>query len=185
LKLVKNTKFATALAAAVCILSMFIGTNKSLAGLAKRVEGQFYSGVVHGTDGYTQPSIDSQLQVSSDAALGLVTVAKNYHGLADRANDVASVRDMLIRSNRIDEKSDLNSALSPDVTLLYDAMADEALSERDRGIADAYYKDFYSAQVFIGQLAEGYNAEVANYNKYANSFPTIVFRLFVNSPDSF
>ena len=183
MKLLKNTRFAGAVAVIVCVLSMFIGTNKSLTSLAKDVENKFYSGVE--ADGYAHPSIASQLRACEDYALGLATIAKNYPELEDASDGLIKARGLQDGEIAVSEQSAANGYMVSRFDELYNLLGSVEMSERDHSAADAYAKDFYSAQTFIVQLAKEYNAEVVKYEKITGKFPVNIFGVVADTSYKF
>lgn len=178
----KNRKFASGIAVIVCILSLLVGTNKSLASAAGKVELSFSdSGKQQPTD-----TIAWQLNNCLDHSLGLITVANGYSTAdSSKIDALSKVRSRLFDAEGIAERSELNDELCGAFELLYADVSKQALSERDREVIDKYAEEFRLAQVFITSLAEAYNVKVDEYKSAANSFPAALFGWFVDSPERF
>ena len=94
-----------AVTAALLILgSTALSVNRTLGADCREIADSFYTGVVY--DGYQHPSISSQLEVCSNSANGLATLASNYPELEEAAEQVQDDRDILISSMRWAASSD-------------------------------------------------------------------------------
>ena len=182
MKQLKDTKFAAGVLVAVLILSLFGGTHKSLAATSSRIEDQFYTGVLHKTDGYTMTSIHSQINAGMDLALGLVAIARNYPELADKADTLAKCREELFSADDINEFNRLTISLQEAFESLYSSAVGVEMSERDRNAAAAYATDFESMLRYLAALAESYNETVTDYWRVSHAFPANVFGRFTDAP---
>ncbi|MDR0445931.1 MAG: hypothetical protein LBH17_02695 [Oscillospiraceae bacterium] len=149
--LIKKPPFAAVVAVIVCIASLFIGTSRSFTAEAKKIEDMFYSGIYNPDENYTAPSIDNQISICQDSALGLLTVSTNYtHKSEDVKMLSAELREARLESldttfNTIPPTNEAISYRFRDYihmygffVLLYESLADAGLSARDRERADMY-----------------------------------------------
>jgi hypothetical protein len=188
--LVKDARFARAAAAAVLVLSLFVGTSRSLGGLSRKAEAMFYSGVRDEAESYARPSANSQLVARADAALGLVAVAANY-GAQPETDNLRRAREAVLAAGSIADKSAANGELGLRFGELCAKLAESgadgpfSLSERDAGLVSAYANDFDGAQRVID--SSGYNGEVGKVLDAARQFPASLFavRAFIDYPDAF
>jgi hypothetical protein len=171
--LVKNPRFAAGAAAIVCAVSLFLGSTRSVGKLARDVRDMFYDGVPDTEQGYTRPSVDSQLQIRADAAGGLVTAAVKYAPV----DELISARTALSSAGTIAEKSAANSELGKRFDELLDLLRNGGITivERDAELIEAYAAEFRGSQGVIE--ASGYNDAARNFSRTAKSFPVSVFTI--------
>ena len=153
----KDRKIAVLIAVVVIVLATLLGVRGSLSRLSRDIELMFYDGVYMERDGYTQPSIDSQLKRHADATLGLATVLMGYQELEDSAEEVIRLRRVLLEADAIGDKSFAFWNMSRYVYSLTQAAADVALSERDLEAVSSYSATITGAEGFIRDAA--YNQE--------------------------
>jgi hypothetical protein len=173
----KNPGFAHAVAVTVAfaalILSLFLGTTVSLNRQARRVEAMFYDGVPDTAQGYTRPSINSQLTVRADAALGLITAAADS-GAESEISDLRAAREELLSATSIAVKADADAKLSSAFAALLER-GESSDSIRTAELAHTYSEEFYGASGVIA--ASGYNAAVSELTGAARSPLTRVFAI--------
>jgi hypothetical protein len=169
----KNPRFARAVATAVLILSLFLGTTVSLNRQSRRVEQMFYDGVPDSAQGYTRPSINSQLTVRADAALGLITAAADI-GAKSEISDLRAAREELLAAESIAEKADANSRLTGAFIALRERVESEG-SARAAELARVYSEEFDGALYVIA--ASEYHKAAIDLIVTGTSFPARVFAI--------
>ena len=184
MRLLKNRAFAIFITVVIVILTALFGIQRSLNRLAADVEAMFYEGVYLESEGYTQPSIDSQLQIRANGALALATVMEGYPDLADEAETLLSARRDLISAKSIRDKHSANERMQRAFTTLTAKAGTLDLTERDKEDIDRYISTFQGAQTAI--LGSLYNQKALFFMDDA-SFIAHVLRpfLFVTPPQSF
>ncbi|MDR1329646.1 MAG: hypothetical protein LBK23_08610 [Oscillospiraceae bacterium] len=180
----KNPRFARATSVAVLILSLFLGTTVSINRQARRIEQMFYDGVPDSAQGYTRPSINSQLIVRADAALGLITAAADS-GAESEISDLRAAREELLAAGSIAEKSAADARLSRAFTALLKRVESKG-GARAAELARVYSEEFDGTLGVI--ISSGYNNEArVELIRAARSFPARIFAIdaFINYPDPF
>lgn len=189
MKLLKNRKFAVVLTVAIAIIATLFGVHKSLNRLAGDVEALFYNGIYNEKEGYTEPSIDSQLKKQSDAVLGFVTIARNYPQLEAQAEKLRLARAALLDAGSIKDKAAANSQMLSAFNGCTDIIATlDALSARDKDALDSYSKTFSGAAGVIDTSKAQYNVEVAGFldgRSYSNLAHMLRPLAFVTPPEPF
>lgn len=130
---------------AVAVAATLFGVYSTANRYTHEIEAMFYDGVYLKDQGYTQPGINSHLENSANAALGLAALLKNYPGLSGYTEQLLSSRRALLDSGSIEDKSlaywQMNSSF---LTLLLNAR-DVDLSEKDKEDARRFYSVFNGA----------------------------------------
>jgi hypothetical protein len=168
-----NPRRARVVAAVVLIFSLSLGTTVSLNRQSRRVAQMFYDGVPDTAQGYTRPSVDSQLTVRADAALGLITAADGI-GAESEISDLRAAREELLAADSIKEKADANARLSRAFTALLKRVY-SADSARASELARTYSNEFDGAMYLIA--ASGFTEAVLDFQSDAKSFPTRIFAI--------
>ena len=165
MKALKNRKIAVLISVVVIVLATLFGVNKSLACMSRDIEQMFYDGVYLKSEGYTQPSLDSQLEKISAAALNLATLLQDHPELTSAAEDVLWARRTLLDAESIRYKGRallwMDGIFTTLVTLA-GRMTD--LSEREVDAVAEYAQTFEGASTFVyGTLAPSYNSKVDGF----------------------
>lgn len=172
MKILKNRIFAVAVSVVLVLCSTLFSVHRTLGAKCQKIEDGFYTGVTY--DGYLHKSISSQLNVCSNAANGLVTVADNYSSLSGAANDLRESRyEYLDAADEcdIDDMYEANEDLKRSFSALADAMSGLELSDKERSAYDDYVSTFRGAQSVIE--SSGYNDSVREFRRGTlNVFPT-------------
>jgi len=125
----------------------------------------FFDGVYLESEGYTQPSIDSQLEKMSAAALNLATLLQGRPELTSAAEDVLWARRALLDAESIRYKGrDLLWMDGIFTTLVTLAGRITDLSEREAEAVAEYARTYEGASTFVyGTLAPSYNSKVDGF----------------------
>lgn len=172
--------------AVIIICSTLFGAHRSLENLVRKTESNFYEGVYVDSGDYTSKSIYSQLEMMSDASLGLITTC-NRPGLEPEIQDMRVARETLLTAMNARDISDMYSAfesLNEAYITLHDAISSSDLFNDDA--VSEYMTNFSGAQAVI--TASGYNAEVQKLkNGTLSDFPANIFHILVNvdPPETF
>lgn len=187
MKLLKKRPIAIILTILIVALTTLISVNRSVSSVSQEIEAQFFSGVYLENEGYTQKSINSQLGKRIDAALGLVTIAKQYTAINLETDKLREVRLELIDADGITEMYTANEKLQVDFESLYMALLMQSdLTDDHRTSADNYAATFSGAQNVIND--SNYNSIVSMYiNKTLAAFPVNLLKnpAFVKYPEYF
>ena len=189
----KKQSTAIAITVIVAVLSSFLGCSLSLSRQAGKVENMFTDGVFLEEENYMQPSIQSQLDNSADAALGLITVCNHYPELQLDAKALAEARQDLLDAKRPDEKyiayshyyrtaSDLSELLK-EGTVITDGELIIELTEDDFEAFESYASTIKGANGVIEKSE--YNSKVTEFVRTKRSFPANIFGIFADEPDYF
>ena len=174
--LFKNRRFAVLITVVVVVLATLFGVNKSLSRLSRDIEVQFYDGVYLESEGYTQPSIDFQLEKMSTAALNLATLLQGHPELTSAAEDLLLARRTLLDAESIRYKGrDLLWMDGIFATLVTLAGRVTDLSEREVDAVAEYAQAFESASIFVyGTLAPSYNSKVDGFYNERSTIAALV-----------
>lgn len=177
---------AYVICAVIIICSTLFGAHRSLEKVVRQTENNFYDGVYIDSGDYTSKSIYSQLEMMSDASLGLITTC-NRPGLETEIQDMRVARETLLTAMNARDISDMYSAfisLGESCSTLRSAISSSDLIN-DSTISE-YMSNFDGAQAVI--TASGYNAEVQKLkNGTLSAFPANIFRILVSvdPPETF
>ena len=163
MKILKNRKAAIAITVIVLVLATLFGVQKSLNALARDVESMFYDGVYIEADGYTQPSIQSQLDKCANQALDLATLLKGYPELVGKAEEVLTARRDLLDAQDPDGKSPPFNRMLAGFYDLVRAAQNEKLTEREMAAVSQYNTAFMGAAGLLGTLCGSYGEKVSEY----------------------
>ena len=164
MKFFKKRGNSVLIAVAVVILATFLGVYGSLARLSRDIERLFYDGVYLEEEGYTQPSINSQLENQSEAALNLASIMRNYPELDAQTDRLLSTRNDFLDSKFITGKAMHITEMQSAFYSLLRASQSSDLSERDLTAAIRYFETFSGAQTFVARNAgPNYHAKVSGF----------------------
>jgi hypothetical protein len=167
-KLLKNRAFAILLSAVIIAVSLYGGINRSVTREINRVEALFYRGVPDTAQGYTKPSIESQINQYAGKALGLISVANNYPETELWRNRLRDARDAWIgygggfNSAFTDITSRTVSAGRMRETFeeLYAVLIMQNLSEQELRTVSDCAQGFRGAAAYADELGAEYNEHV-------------------------
>ena len=184
MKLLKDRKAAIVITIIIVVLATLAGVGRSLNRLARDIEAMFYDGVYLEDEGYTQPGINSHLENSANAALGLATIMSNYPELADKAEALLSARRSLIDEASLKGKSSYNQDMGQAFADLLQSAKDVDLAERDVEAAIQHIRTFTNAQASVA--ASRYHEKVSSFGN-ETSFIVQSLKLFlpVRTPEVF
>ncbi|UOO37006.1 hypothetical protein IZU99_06935 [Oscillospiraceae bacterium CM] len=169
----------------VIVFGTLYGVHRSVSAASQKIEATFYNGVYLENEKYTQPSIQSQLDKRSEAALGLVTLGSRFGALEAETGALRAARQNLLSAQTISQKYTANTQLQSAYQVLYAALAAQDLGDRTE--AASYYASVLGgAQAVIQNSA--YNGAVAAYrNMTLAAFPVVLLKnlAFVSYPDYF
>ncbi|MGE4353053.1 MAG: hypothetical protein AB7D36_03080 [Oscillospiraceae bacterium] len=168
-------------ALAVVVTSTAAGAKLSMEKDSRDIEEMFYSGVEY--DGYVHKSIYSQITQRSDAANGLLSIAKNY-GLDTEYTALKTARDNLDYTSGITFYYYSDQELATAFDNLREALSNCDLSERDAEAVENYASIFSNAGNVIDNA--GYNEAVREfYRDDVYTFPAEFFydNLSIDTPD--
>lgn len=189
----KKQSTAITITVIVAVLFSFIGCSLSLSRQAGKVEDMFTDGVFLEEENYMQPSIQSQLDNSADAVLGLITVCNHYSELQLEAKALAEARQDLLDAKSPNEKyiaythyyrtaSDLAELLK-DGTIITDGELIVELTEDDYEAFKSYASTITGANGVIEKSE--YNKKVTEFIRTRKTFPANIFGIFADEPDYF
>ena len=179
-----NRRIAVLISVVVAIVATLVAVNRSMTHLSRDIERMFYDGVPLEREGYTQPSIDSQLKKHADATLGLATILVNYSELHDDAENVLRLRRELLDAESIGEKSLAFLMMSRAVYSLSQVASEVAMTEQDKEALSQYSSTINGAEAFIRDSA--YNqTNTARWNERSAIARIICFFVPVREPEAF
>ena len=154
----RNRRTAVLLTIVVAVLATLVGVHRSVARASGDVEQLFYDGVYLESEGYTQQSINSQIEKMVSSALNMATLLQNNPALTNEVSAVIQARRLLYEAHSISDKSrvvaDLKNAVS---RLVAAASGMPEFSEPD-------WRTFEGASDFIDNtLAPAYNSKVDGF----------------------
>jgi hypothetical protein len=175
----------TAVAALILAVLIFtpVGVRMSFSREFAKVESMFYNGIYNKDDGYTAPPLYGQILECQNSALGLLTVAPNYHG-----GDADTLRTQLREARDRSLDADYNTRGDPTpkpiidryqefivmygfTALLYDELADAGLSMSEQVAADDYIGNANSAFSFAMQQASELSEKTERLRSLTHAFP--------------
>ncbi|MGI6029728.1 MAG: hypothetical protein ACOX81_10050 [Candidatus Heteroscillospira sp.] len=174
---------AIILAALIVAGSTFTGAKVDIEKQSRQVEELFYTGV--DMEGYTHPSIYSQLQKRSEAANGLLSVGKSYE-LTSECEDLSQAREYMSYSGSVSGYYYNDCELENAFDVLKQELDKCELSERDAKAVETYVSTFKNAGGVIEQ--SGYNEAVRGfYRDVIYQFPAEWFywNSDIDTPDYF
>ena len=160
--MLKKHNFAVILSAAVIVLSVLLGTGRSLSALKAEVDTVFYEGVNRDS-----LSIQNDLNERLDLSYSLTTLANKYIAGDSRIDNVLEARQKLTQAEDISLKYDANEALTDATQALSAALESAGLSELDAASLQRLTANLASRNDTIShdgynQLAERFNTDVLN-----------------------
>ena len=177
MKKLKNRKIAIVISAAVIIVSVLIGVNKSVYSQIKELDDSFENGVYISSEDYTK---------RTDAALGLVTLASEFEDMAEEQSALRSAREALMSADTIQEKFVCNEVLEEAYKRIVLAFSYETLDENQQNAYDSYTSTMDGAQSLI--TSSSYNRTVAEFeSEVLNAFPVNIlhFEFITGAPEYF
>ena len=187
MKFLKKRSNAVLIAVAVAILATVLGVYGSLTRLSRDIERLFYDGVYLEEEGYTQPSINSQLEIQANAALNLASIMRDYPELDAQTDRLLSTRDDLLNSKFITGKAMHSNNMQSAFYSLLRASKSAELSERELTAAKRYFETFSDSQTFVARNAgPNYNVKVSGL-RHETGFPAslISYVIPVTGPEAF
>ena len=165
MKFLFNRKIAGLIAVIIVVVATVGGVNGSVSRLAGDVERLFYDGMYHQSDGYLQPSINSQIEKQADAALGLATLLQRFPGLKDASDALLSARLELLDSRGISDKCRDRLVMDRAFAALAEAARlSVEISEREIDAVEQHWNAYQGASTFIEvTLAPAYNDKVDEF----------------------
>ena len=162
MKLIKNSKVAAVICLVVIVLSVALGSRRSLQKACDRVEQSFYTGVE--ADGYLHKSVASQLKMRMNNANGALSLTGDY--APTETENARQIRQDLYSALEYQSSPSylfqLNGQLTEAMQRLDKAMAGAELPESDQKAYEKYYSDFNAAMDVIED--SGYNEAVQDFN---------------------
>ena len=174
MEVLKKRSTAAFVLAAVIVVFTVLGINLSAGRVAEKTEKMFYEGVYLKDEGYTEKSIQSQLENRIKAAMGLITLTSDDAALSDETAALRDAREALYNAESIGEKFEANERLEVAYKALSDAMPAE-IAESDA--AKSYLSTMSGAQSVIERSA--YNAEAEKAAKSVLGGVLMPLRLLV------
>ena len=189
----KKQSTAICITVIVAVLFSFIGCSLSLSRQAGKVEEMFTAGVYLEKDSYMQPSIQSQLDNSADAALGLITVCNHYSQLQLESEALREARNDLLDAECPDEKylaytHYYKSAIAviellKNGEVITDGELIVRLTEDDFEAFKSYASTITGANGVIEKSE--YTSRVTEFIRTKKAFPANIFGIFAKTPDYF
>ena len=175
MEVLKNRKTAALILALVVVLSALLGGWRSLSALSSDVEKAF----TEGEEGF---SIQRDLNERMTQAVNLTAVAKRYLSPDDaRITAVTDVRNALDAAKTPGEKYRANQQLSEAFSVLYYALEDMDLTEKDKEYRGEFYGEMLSRNDTISR--DPYNEKAGAFNETLRQFPAnLIGKLFSVSP---
>lgn len=167
MKFLKYNRAAAAIVlAAVILLAIPLGVNRSVASLARRVERIYESGSArYGT-------VKTDLEKASGYAGHVYAIYAAAHG-ADAAYERAAASFDESLASPFDAASRFNDLYRAASELYYALSLDESLPEAQRNSVTAYFYELTSTQMRLAANEE-YAAAAARYNRAIGAFPASV-----------
>ena len=163
IKALKNRSIAIAITIVVALLSTFLGVRGSLNHLTRDVEQTFYDGIYLESEGYTQPSIGSQIDKMSSSALSLATLLYSS-GYESESEAVLEARRELYDTNNIRDIGNALADMEHAVSNLMEAAGNAPPDSREAQAMADHWKTFESAAALIDStLAPAYNSKVDDF----------------------
>ena len=161
----ENRVVAWIVFAVAVIFSLSFSGGGALKELREQTLSIFYNGAQD--DGL---SIDRDLQVRSDAAYNLASVASGYAQIdAQVVTRTQEAQQALEAADSIAAKSAANQQLSKAVEDLFTAISNAPLTESDRAFVFSQYKEFISRGDTISR--DVYNERARAFNDKLHAFP--------------
>lgn len=163
----ENRTLAVILTVVAILLSLVIGSHRSVAAQGREVVEKFSTGIQY--SGY---SINSDLEDRMDYAQQLAKIAQRYD-LSDQANAVSDAVGTLYTAGHGHACYLANRELTDAVELLNGALVNADLSNQDEQYRLETYRNFVSSNDTISREAALYNELVYEFNdEILGSFPT-------------
>jgi len=184
MKLLKKRKNAVLITIVVVIAATLYGVYTTEGRYSRDIEAMFFDGVFLEEQGFTQPSINSHLEKSANAALGLATLMENYPGLAGRADALLSARRELLAAGNITQKERAALKMRDGFIDLLNAAKKMDLTEREIDSATQFYSTFNGAMIAINNSR--YNEIVGDHLDSQCSILRQISKILpANQPHSF
>lgn len=158
----KNSRFAAAVVAVVCVIATVFGAHRSVAAQGRSVEKAFYNGV----DG-TGYSISELLEDRAEYADKLVALARQYDDetLLKAAEMCGNAAEDLRRAAGPEASEAANRELTNCVSTLNLQLQQVELSELHERYRSEYVTELTSYNQKISHLTADYNALVREFNE--------------------
>ena len=162
----KTRKGAATVFAAAIVLSVILGSGRSLNALRKNTEAAFYNGVDN--DGF---SIQELLANRCTQALNMTTVAKRYINPTDSViTNVSKAVSALQQENSIHKKYTYDRDLDEYMTALYTELGNiDGMTESD---------EKYRQKLYINFTSQGQEMSHNQYNQIVDEFNNNVLSRF-------
>ena len=133
--------------------------------MSREVEELFFDGVYLESEGYLQPSIDSQIERIVAASLNVATILQNNDAYASEAEAIIEARRDLLNATSIKEKNRALLILDNSLKVLAIAIDQNSdLSGREHEALAQHLQRYEGAYTFIlVSLAPSYNSKVDEY----------------------
>ena len=189
----KKQSTAICITVMVAIVFSFIGCSLSLTKQGNKIEEMFTVGVYRDTESYVQPSIQSQLDKSADAALGMITILNHYPQLKLEANCLTEARRDLLDAEEIDWKYVNYTHFYKSAKIIIDLLDSGSVVTDGETVVTLTEDDYEAFKSYAGTItgANGvieksdYNKKVTEYVRTAKSFPANIFGIFADGPEYF
>lgn len=163
----ENRTLAVILTVVAILLSLVIGSHRSVAAQGREVVEKFSTGIQY--SGY---SINSDLEDRMDYAQQLAKIAQRYD-LSDQAKAVSDAVSTLYTAGHGHACYVANRELTDAVELLNGALNEAGLSTQDEQYRLEAYRNFVSCNDTISREAALYNRLVYTFNEeILDAFPT-------------
>lgn len=167
----KNPKVAAAILSVVILISIGIGSSRSLGAIADKATDVFNNGV--SGDGF---SIANDLNSRIYASVNLVTVAQKYLGETDPAiQKLLSAKTDLADAKTPSEKFDANLRLTEAAANLNEQLLSAPLSDKDISYRKGLMAELESYN--IRMTRNEYNRLAEEYNALLGHFPANVLSM--------
>jgi hypothetical protein len=180
----KKRSSAILIVVVVIVFGTLFGVHRSVNKETAKIEAQFYNGVYLKDEKYIQPSIQSQLDARTDAALGLLSVANKYIFLDDIVSILRGAREELMDAGTIQEKYAANVKLENAWKQVYESLT--AHADDVPPSVENYVSTLSGAQGIIDKSA--YDRSVDEFrNSTLRAFPVNILKnlAFVDYPEYF
>ena len=147
------------IAALAVIASTLFGIYNSANQVTRQIEAMFYDGVYLADRGFTEPGINSHLENSADAVLGIVTVTEYFPELAQKTESLRSARRALLDAGSIAQKGSAALEMRAGFLELMAAADDVGLTAHDWETLAHHSRTFTGA--FTAISGSGYNEAAA------------------------
>ena len=149
MKLLGRRSIAILITVVVVIVATLLGVYSTTGRYTREVEALFYDGIYLEDQGFTQRGINSHLENSANAALGLATLLESYPELSGYAESLLTARRDLMAAGSISAKEQAALEMRDGFINLLETARDVDLIERDKEAAAKFYSTFNGALIAI------------------------------------